>query len=86
MLKTKKMQRINAIMRSYKKNECINNVARQNHLTKESVQDEMQKALDEAWASNDPEKLKMQKRLFPDGKPSVEEFIQKMQEVISLNR
>lgn len=37
--------------------------------------DEMQKAIDAAWDTKDELALKRQKELFPNGKPTVEEFI-----------
>ena len=73
-------------MKSKQINKHINKVAKQNHLSKDSVKEEMQKALDAAWESNDPEALKKQHELFPDGKPSVEEFIKKISEVASAKR
>ena len=36
---------------------------------------EMQKAIDAAWTSNEPECRLWQEKLFPNGKPSVEEFV-----------
>ena len=36
---------------------------------------EIQKSIDEAWDSFDAETLKKQQELFPNGKPSIEEFI-----------
>ena len=35
----------------------------------------MQEALDEAWATADPAAKQRQQQLFPDGKPSLEQFI-----------
>lgn len=36
---------------------------------------DMQEALDEAWATADPAAKQRQQELFPDGKPSLEQFI-----------
>ncbi len=50
-----------------------------NHSTSEqNVRDEMQKAIDVAWDTKDELALKRQKELFPNGKPTVEEFISKI--------
>lgn len=42
--------------------------------------DEMQRAIDAAWASDAPECRRMQEELFPEGKPSVELFVARMAE------
>lgn len=39
---------------------------------------EMQKAIDSAWDTKDELALKRQQELFPNGKPTVEEFIAKI--------
>lgn len=39
------------------------------------VRQEMQIALDMAWESTDPEVKRMQAELFPEGKPTLEQFI-----------
>lgn len=36
---------------------------------------EMQRVIDEAWHSENPDVIAFQKELFPAGKPTVEEFI-----------
>lgn len=35
----------------------------------------MQAAIDVAWASEDAETRRLQRELFPDGKPSVDDFV-----------
>lgn len=40
--------------------------------------DKMQKAIDAAWDMKDELALKRQQELFPNGKPTVEEFIAKI--------
>jgi len=47
----------------------------------ENFRKEMQRTIDIAWSTTDPDIRKRQQELFPSGKPSVDEFI----EVISLN-
>lgn len=39
------------------------------------VRKDMQEALDAAWATDDPAAKKLQEDLFPDGKPTLEQFI-----------
>lgn len=39
------------------------------------IRKDMQDALDEAWATADPEAKALQEQLFPGGKPTLEEFI-----------
>lgn len=41
----------------------------------EEARRQMQLALDEAWAVTDPVTRRRQNELFPEGKPTVEEFI-----------
>ena len=41
---------------------------------------DMQEAVDAAWNNPDPAIRARQRQLFPDGKPSVEEFIRVMAE------
>lgn len=53
----------------------IKKVARQHGVSESHVRAEMQRALDEAWESDNPITKQRQRELFPDGKPSVEEFI-----------
>lgn len=40
-----------------------------------TVRQEMEEAINAAWATTDPGAKAMQERLFPKGKPTVEEFI-----------
>lgn len=51
----------------------IEQVAAQNGTTPENVRKEIQAAIDAAW--EDPAGREMQQLLFPNGKPSPEEFI-----------
>lgn len=39
------------------------------------IRKDMQEALDAAWATDDPAAKELQERLFPGGKPSLEQFI-----------
>ena len=51
--------------------------ATMNHTKKK----EMQKAIDLAWLNPSPEEKLFQDIYFPDGKPTVEEFIRKVAEL-----
>ena len=53
-------------------------VQKMNH-TKEK---EMQKAIDLAWENPSPEEKLFQEFYFPNGKPTVEEFIRKVGDLI----
>lgn len=53
----------------------IRQVAEQQGLSTAEVRREMQLALDEAWATADHGAQQRQHELFPDGKPSLEQFI-----------
>lgn len=59
-------------------NKSISEVAENNRLPKDIVRDEMQKAIDAAWESKEHEAVKKQQELFPDGKPSVEDFVKEI--------
>ena len=41
----------------------------------EEVRSQMQAALDAAWASEEPASIVLRSKIFPAGKPSLEEFI-----------
>ena len=43
---------------------------------------EMKKAIDEAWNNPTKEQKQFQELYFPNGKPSVEEFIQTVSKII----
>lgn len=51
----------------------LEQVAEQNGTNVENVRSEIQACIDAAWA--DPAGREMQQLLFPDGKPTPEEFI-----------
>ena len=66
-----------------KPEKAIKRAAKNNGVSEQHVRDEMQKALDAAWNSSDEEALKRQRELFPDGKPTLEEFIRKVAQTAS---
>ena len=43
---------------------------------------EMQKALDAAWSNPTPEQKQFQKLYFPNGKPTVDEFIRTVSNLV----
>lgn len=43
--------------------------------TPEEVRREIQACIDEAWNTDDLAAMKLQRELFPDGKPTPEQFI-----------
>jgi hypothetical protein len=47
---------------------------------------EMKKAIDMAWSNPTAEQKAFQKRYFPNGKPTVEEFIQTMAIIVRQRR
>ena len=53
----------------------IRRVAQRHGLSTDDVRREMQAALDEARATADPAAKQRQQELFPDGWPSLEQFI-----------
>ena len=66
-----------------KPEKAIKSAAKNNGVSEQYVRDEMQKALDAAWNSSDEEALKRQRELFPDGKPTLEEFIRRVAKTAS---
>lgn len=60
----------------------IQELARQEHVSEETVLIEMQKALDAAWEKGDMKTRTSQNEMFPEGKPTLEQFIQKIAERI----
>lgn len=53
----------------------IHKTTGRHELTEDEVRREMELALDEAWKTTDPATKRRQDELFPEGKPSLEEFI-----------
>ena len=53
----------------------IKTIAAQENSTSENVNEEIQKAIDIAWASKNKQEIENQKKLFPNGKPTVAEFL-----------
>lgn len=56
-------------------------IARENGTSPAKVMKEMQIALDAAWDNPDVAVRRKQRELFPDGKPTLEEFICKVSEL-----
>lgn len=54
--------------------DIIQKVADNNDATRQEVYKEMQRAINAAWNTTDELASKRQKQLFPNGKPTVEEF------------
>lgn len=55
--------------------EAIRKVAEHHGKSEKVVRRELQEVIDATWTSSDPEAKLMQSRLFPNGKPTPEEFI-----------
>ena len=49
--------------------------------TAEKVRAEMQKALDLTWENEDPKAKEYREKFFPNGKPKLEEFLEKLAEI-----
>lgn len=61
----------------------IKKTAKNNGVSEQHVREEMQKALDATWNTTDEAAMKRQKELFPNGKPTLDEFIQKVSRMAS---
>ena len=57
-------------------------VAQKTNSTDKAVKSDIQEAIDAAWNSKDPSVKAFQRRLFPNGKPTPEEFILVMGNVL----
>lgn len=68
-----------------KPQKAIKKTAKNNGVSEQHVREEMQKALDAAWNTTDKEALKRQQELFPNGKPTLDEFIKKVSRMASDN-
>jgi len=56
-------------------NELFKKIAAQHGVSVDEVVREMQDLIDATWNNPDPATKKKQRELFPNGKPSIEEFI-----------
>ena len=65
-----------------KSQKAIRKTASRYDTSENDVRHEMQTALDEAWNTKDPDAKRRQNALFPDGKPSLEEFLSKITSLI----
>ena len=61
----------------------IERVAKEHNESLEDVRREMEYAVDQAFSNNDPKVQSKLNEYFPNGKPTVEEFIEKISNVIS---
>ena len=61
----------------------IERVAKEHNENSENVRREMEYAIDQAFSNNDPKVQRKLNEYFPNGKPTVEEFIEKISNVIS---
>ena len=52
------------------------------HIMFSTKKEEMKKAIDEAWSNPTKEQKLFQERYFPNGKPTAEEFIKTVSNII----
>lgn len=50
-------------------------IAQAHNTTQEEVREAIQAAIDEAWNTTDLTVMKLRRKMFPNGKPTPEEFI-----------
>ncbi len=65
---------------------AIRDVARRAGKTPEEVKADIEEAIAAAWESDDPAVGEMQKKLFPNGRPTPEEFIVTMSSSVQKKR
>lgn len=61
---------------------ALKQTAKMHNVSEQYVRNEIQKTLDAAWSTNDEAALKRQQELFPNGKPTLEEFIKKISQMV----
>lgn len=64
--------------------ELYNGVAKEHGVLPDELRDKMQETIDVSWNNDDEQITKTQRSLFPNGKPTVEEFIETVALLISL--
>ncbi|MGI6152192.1 MAG: sporulation initiation factor Spo0A C-terminal domain-containing protein [Christensenellales bacterium] len=64
--------------------ELYDDVAKEYGVLPDELREEMQETIDASWNNDDENIARVQRRLFPNGKPTVEEFIKVMALVVSL--
>ncbi|MGI6192006.1 MAG: sporulation initiation factor Spo0A C-terminal domain-containing protein [Christensenellales bacterium] len=65
--------------------QIYDNIAKEYGVLPNELKKEMQETIDASWNNEDEEVTRTQKSLFPNGKPTVEEFIKTIALVISLD-
>ncbi len=60
---------------------AVKKTAKRHGVSEQYARNELQKALDAAWSTNDEAALKRQRELFPNGKPTIEEFVRKVSQM-----
>jgi len=60
----------------------LKRLAEENGVSVEQVKSDIRKAIDETWAIPDSPFKARQRKLFPNGKPSIAEFIYKMSQTV----
>lgn len=61
-----------------KNSAAVQIIAAKHGKTTEEISKEMEEALEAAWMTEDSAMKKLQEKLFPEGKPSAEDFINTM--------
>ena len=61
----------------------IERVAKEHNESIENVKREIEYAIDQAFSNNDPKVQRKLKKYFPNGKPTAEEFIEKLSNIMS---
>ena len=63
-------------------NELFKKIATHHGVSVDNAVRDMQDMIDATWHNPDPEAWKRQQELFPNGKPSIEEFIRVMAKLV----
>lgn len=65
---------------------ALHKLAKKEGTTPKAIRASMQEAIDAAWATDDTTEKATQSHLFPNGKPSLEAFIARISEIISVQQ
>lgn len=64
----------------------IKQTAKHYGVPEEEVRQSIQEIIDEAWRTTDPEAKRLQQQAFPAGKPTPEEFVRVLSNMIVLHQ
>ena len=64
------------------KKNTIRKIAKDSGISEGNIRAEMQLGLDKAWKTTDPDELRRQAELFPEGKPTLDKLIGQIEKAL----